>query len=186
MRSITRYLLISAVLIPVLIASPVYATCSRQLCPGPGTSCPITYGDGDMDASSCWVYSGNASHITSGGCSPSALFSGGGSGAVYQDFPADLLGNYYHVQYVLDLNDPQASWRDEMDIDILDTNGSVLAHVATHTGGPGTISCQTFNVNLGYHPSWYGQTLRFQVSVWEYYSNVTYKIGGVYVFQSIA
>jgi hypothetical protein len=139
-----------------------------------------------MDPSTdCWGYSGNASHITSGSCSPSAYYSGGGSGTVYQDFPATGPGHYYSVHYVLDLNDPQASWRDEMDIDILDSNGSPLAHVATHTGGPGTISCGTYNVNLGYHPSWYGQTLRIQISVYEYYSNVTYKIGGVYVFSSL-
>jgi hypothetical protein len=127
-----------------------------------------------MDPSTdCWVYSGNASHITSGSCSPSALFSGGGSGSVHQDFPANGPGNYYYVQYVLD-------------IDIEDTSGNVLYHVATHTGGPGTISCQTYNVSLGYHPSWAGTTLRFEGRVFEYYSNVTYKLGGVYVFSGIS
>jgi hypothetical protein len=186
MRSLARYLLISAVLIPTLTTAPVFG-CTPQQCPGPGTSCAISYGNGGMDPFyDCWVYTGNASHITSGSCSPSALFSGGGSGTVYQSFPANGPGNYYGFQYVLDLNDPQATWRDEMDIDILDVYGSVLAHVATHTGGPGTISCQSYSVNLGYHPSWAGQTLRIQISVYEYYSNVTYKIGGVYMFSSIA
>jgi rhomboid family GlyGly-CTERM serine protease len=186
MKSFARYLLISAVLIPTLVTSPVFA-CSPQSCPGPGTFCAISYGTGGMDPSTdCWVYSGNASHITSGSCSPSALFSGGGSGSVHQDFPANGPGNYYYVQYVLDLNDPQATWRDELDIDIEDTSGNVLYHVATHTGGPGTISCQTYNVSLGYHPSWAGTTLRFEGRVFEYYSNVTYKLGGVYVFSGIS
>ncbi len=185
MRSIARYLLISAVLIPVLTTAPVFGACYRQSCPGPGGDCVISYDFGSMDPS-CWVYSGNVSHTTSGSCDPSALFSGGGSGLVYQSFPADLLGNYYYVSYVLNLNDPQASWRDEMDIDVLDTSGSVLAHVATYTGGPGTINCQSYNIALGYHPSWSGQTLRLQISVYEYYSNVTYKIGAVQVWQAIA
>ncbi len=135
---------------------------------------------------SCWTYSGNASHLTSGSCSPTALFSGGGSGVVYQSFAADHGGSYFYMDYVIDLNDPHATWQDELDIDILDAGGYPLLHVATYTGGPGTISCESHNISLGYHPSWAGQTIKVQISVYEAYSNVTFKLGGVHVWQGIS
>jgi hypothetical protein len=46
------------------------------------------------------------------------------------------------------------------------TRTALCSPTSPHTGGPRTISCQTFNVNLGYHPSWYGQTLRFNINVY--------------------
>ena len=176
MRDTARWLMTFAVFL--FATTPAGATCSRP-------NYDLIYCEplSTMDTT-CWTYSGNADWINSGSCYPAARFTGGGAGDVYQDTDANLPGYNFSAQYTIDINDPHHSYNDEIEIDVLDaSNSQWLANIAIHSGGDGDISCHTYNVDLGYHPSWSGKTLRVEIYSYQTYSNVTFKVGGVHLWQ---
>ena len=176
------------------VAAPLAEACERPTCGG-----YWCYGYQDLIYDdhlppTCWVYSGSAQWKTDqnmcvtpgGGIGGYAMFTGGGSGEVYQNTVADAGGPHFSFNYTLEMNDPHATWQNELDVDILDANsGEWLWHVQTVTGGWGSITCSRRDFDLGNHANWEGRTLKVDFHVYEAYSDTWYKVSEVGLNQSL-